>query len=139
MARFQPGTSGNPSGRPQGSSHQQRLRDAVGPRFDELVQTVVDAAIAGDMHAANILLTRMVPPMRPVQDPQTFPMQGETLTAKAESVLDAVASGKLSAVDGKLVLDALAGVVKVQDSEQTVRQLEQIQAILKAEKEAKKR
>lgn len=139
MARFQPGTSGNPNGRPSGSGYQQRLRNAVGDRFDSLVDTVLNQALAGDMSAASLLLSRMVPPMRPTQDPQPFTMRGETLTQKAESILDAASEGELSVVDAKQILDALGGVVKVQDSEQTARQLEQIAAILKAEKGAKKK
>lgn len=138
MARFQAGTSGNPSGRPVGSGYQAKLRKAVGDRFDELVEAVLANALAGDTGAANLLLSRMVPPMRPTQDPQSFPMSGETLTQKAESILDAASNGELSVTDAKLILDALGGVVKVQDAEQTSKQLEQIAGILKAEKEAKK-
>lgn len=134
MGQFRPGESGNPGGRPKGSSLHSRLTDAVGDKFDELVQTILNAALAGDMSAASLLMGRMVPAIRPIQEPMPFPMYGTTLTEKAESVLDAVATGKLSASDGKLILDALAGVIRVQDGEILAKQLEQIQAILKADK-----
>lgn len=130
MSRFQKGESGNPKGRPVGSSLQTRLRSAVGDRFDELVRVVLDAALAGDMAAANLLLARLVPSLKPVQVPQAFTLAGQTLTEKALSVLEAVAAGALSASDGKLLLDGLAGVVRVQEAEHTARQLELIRLAL---------
>ena len=138
MAKFQQGQSGNPSGRPSGSGMQTRLRRALGDRFDQLVEVVVTKALDGDMTAANLLLTRLVPVLRPVQEPHPFPMTGETLTDKAHSVLDAVADGVLSAVDGKLLLDGLSGVVRVQDAEQLAKQLEQIELVLKADQKRRK-
>ena len=138
MAKFKPGESGNPSGRPAGTGLQKRLRDSVGDKFDDLVDTVVTAALGGDMAAASLLLSRLVPAMRPIQEPQAFPMSGDTLTDKALSVLDAVSQGSLSASDGKLLLDGLAGVVRVQDGEILSKQVDQLHAIIKADKERRK-
>lgn len=134
MSRFQPGQSGNPAGRPPGSSNtlHQRLRDAVGARFDELVRSVLDAAISGDMAAAALILNRVVPTIRPMQEPQPFALAGDSMTAKAHAILDAVGRGELSAADGKSLLDAVGGVVKVQDAEQTQKQLELIRLSLDA-------
>jgi hypothetical protein len=131
MGKFQKGESGNPNGRPVGSSLQARLRTAVGDRFDELVRVVLDAALAGDMAAASLLLA---PSLKPVQVPQAFALAGQTLTEKALSVLEAVAAGALSASDGKLLLDGLAGVVRVQEAEHTARQLELIRLALDAQR-----
>lgn len=135
---YQPGQSGNPNGRPPGNSLQRRLRDAVGPRFDELVGVLVDAAAGGDMTAMNILMTRMIPAVRPVQEPVPFTLSGKTMTDKAHAILDAVAAGELSAADGKALLDGVGGVVKVMDAEQTARQLEIIRLTLDAESRARK-
>lgn len=130
MAKWQPGETGNPHGRPPGHSLQKRLRDTVGDQFDQLVETILQAALAGDMSACNLLFTRLVPPLRPIQDPVAFPLDGATLADKARSVLLAVSAGQLSASDGKLLLDGLAGVVRVQNGEQTARQLELIRLAL---------
>lgn len=130
-------TAGNTAakghGRPPGSSLQQRLRDAVGPRFDELVGVLVDAGAGGDMQDMSLLMSRMIPAVRPVQEPVPFNLAGKTMTDKAHAILDAVAAGELSATDGKALLDGVGGVVKVMVAEQTARQLELIRLTLDAE------
>ena len=133
MAKFKSGESGNPTGRPPGSGLQARLRAAVGERFDELVGVLVDAAAGGDMQAMSLLMSRMIPAMRPVQEPVPFNLEGKTMTDKAHAILDAVAAGELSAADGKALLDGVAGAVRVMDAEQTARQLELIRLTLDAE------
>ena len=132
MTKFKPGQSGNPKGRTPGNTYQTRLKEAIGPHFDTLIESIVTAALTGDMQAANLILTRIVPAIRPVQEPAPFPLSGDTLTDKALSVLESVSAGHLSAMDGKLLLDALAGVVRVQDAEQLQKQLELIKLTLDA-------
>lgn len=134
MGKFITGNSAAKGhGRPLGNSLQRQLRDAVGPRFDELVDTLLNAAAGGDMQAMSLLMSRMIPAVRPVQEPVPFNLVGKTMTDKAGCILDAVAAGELSPSDGKALLDGVGGVVKVQDAEQTARQLELIKLSLDAQ------
>lgn len=137
MAKFKPGESGNPAGRPAGNSLQKQLRDAVGQRFDELVTVLVDAAAAGDMTAMNLIMSRMIPAIRPASEPVTFPLVGETMTERANSILDAISVGELAPDTGKSLLDGVGSVVKIEDSEHVQRQLELIKLTLEAETRAK--
>ena len=140
MGKFITGNSAAKGhGRPPGNSLQRRLRDAVGPRFDELVGVLVNAAAGGDMQAMNILMSRMIPAVRPIQEPVPFNLVGKTMTDKAHAILDAVSAGELSAADGKPLLDGVGGVVKVMDAEQTARQLELIRLTLDAENRQRSR
>lgn len=115
---FKRGECGNPKGRPPGTAMQAKLKEAVGPRFNDLVQTIMQSALDGDMTAASLLLNRLVPAVRPAQEPTPFPLTGDTLIAKANGLLAAAAEGQLAATDAKLMLDALATVAKLHELEE---------------------
>lgn len=111
--KWQPGQSGNPSGRPAGLTLAGRLREAVGREFDAIVQAVIESAKAGDMAAANLLLSRTCPAVRPVQEPMQVAMPGASLSEKAGAILDAVGRGELAPQDAKALLDGLAAVARI--------------------------
>jgi hypothetical protein len=65
---FKPGVSGNPSGKPKGAKDKRTaLRQLLVPHQENLVNTLIDFAQAGDMTAMRIVMDRMMPPLR--EDP----------------------------------------------------------------------
>jgi hypothetical protein len=123
-----PGQSGNPKGRPPGTTLAGRLREAVDEEFDAIVKTIMDAAKAGDMQAASLLLARVVPAMKPIQGPIKVNMPGETLTEKAGAILDAVSRGELSSADAKQLLDGLGQVARITEIDELERRLAALEA-----------
>lgn len=59
--RFAPGVSGNPKGRPPGSSNLVALRAAIGEQMGPIIASLVVKASKGDVQAARLLLERVLP------------------------------------------------------------------------------
>jgi len=58
--------SPNPAGRPKGTlSKRDRVAQALNDDAPDVVRKVIEAALAGDMTAAGLVLSRIVPPINP--------------------------------------------------------------------------
>ena len=112
--RWQPGQSGNPSGRPKGARHAALMAlDAIGEgAAGEVMQSVVDAAKGGDMRAADILLRRLWPERkgRPLMVDLPSITGAADLPAAVGAVVQSVAAGDLTAEEGQ----AVAGILETQ-------------------------
>lgn len=112
--RWKKGESGNIAGKPKGSGKVQQLREALGQRLPEIMETVVAQAISGDMVAARIVLERVLPALRPAEQPVALEMpKGGTLTQQAQAVLTAAADGALGLGQAAQLIAAIATVGKV--------------------------
>lgn len=63
--QFKKGSSGNAAGRPVGSGLGPKVRQAISARTPELIEALLDQAIGGDVTAAQILLDRVCPKLKP--------------------------------------------------------------------------
>lgn len=127
--KWKPGQSGNPKGRKPGTQYQKRFREVVtDDELRGLVSTVLTAAKSGDMQAAGLILGRMVPPLRPASEPVHIPLPADaTPLDTALAVMAATAGGMLSPTDGKMLLDALAAVVKIQEIADLIPRIEALE------------
>ena len=130
--RFQPGQSGNPSGRPPGSRHAALLAlDAIGAEVaKQVMESVVYAAQTGDMRAADILLRRLwperkgrlvlfdIPPIETASD----------IAAALGMIPSAVAGGEATPEEGAAmtaILEAQRRAIETVELERRVTALEQ--------------
>ncbi|QSA98621.1 DUF5681 domain-containing protein [Methylococcus sp. EFPC2] len=125
---FKKGQSGNPAGRPPGTTLAGRLREAVGKDFDGIVEALVTLAKSGDTQAASLLLSRVVPAVKPIQEPVKVPMVGATLTEKACAILEAVAAGELAPADAKALLDGIGQVAKITEIDELTKRIDALEA-----------
>lgn len=111
---WKPGQSGNPRGKPPGSGELQRLRASIAADVPDILAGLVLAAKGGDVQAARLILERVLPPVKAIEQAQEldFP-EGGTLTAQGRAVLSAVAAGELAPGQGAQLLAAIGSLARV--------------------------
>ena len=112
--QWQPGQTGNPKGRPPGQSEITRLRASLAGDVPEILAGLVMAAKGGDVQAARLILERILPPVKAIEQAVElqFP-EGGTLTAQGRAVLAAVAGGELAPSQGAAMLGAIGTLARV--------------------------
>ena len=133
--KFKAGTSGNPAGRPKGAlGKATRWRKELEPHGEALFRVAVESALNGDMAALKLCLERISPPVKPNSEPVVFDLTGDSLSAKAESVLQAVADGVIDCDSGRKLIGAISDlgrIIEVDQLEARLAQLERLQEMKK--------
>lgn len=111
--RWKAGVSGNPAGRTPGSGQLQKLRDAIAEDVPEILASLVDAAKGGNINAARILLDRVLPPLKAIEQGVVLQMPEGTLTAKAGALLEAAALGALTPAQAAQLIAAVGTIGKI--------------------------
>lgn len=112
---WQPGQSGNPKGRPTGSRNK---KNVIAEEFEKdgsaVARVVMNAALEGDMQAANMVLQRLSPPLRARAEKVTFELTPDApLHQQANQVLASVADGSIDPETGKLLIDCIQSVAGI--------------------------
>jgi hypothetical protein len=114
--QWQPGQTGNPKGRPPGQSEITRMRATLAGDVPEILAGLVLAAKGGDVQAARLILERILPPVKAVEQAVALELpEGGTLTAKASAVLTAAAAGVLAPTQAAQLIAALGTVAKISE------------------------
>lgn len=128
--RWVPGMkSPNPRGRPKGIvDRRQKLHSAFVDEAPAVARVVLDAALAGDMTAANICLARVSPPLKAQSERVQFDLSPDVpLSDQAHQILIGVSEGRLDAETAKTLIgciQSVAGIRAVEELEQRLVVLE---------------
>lgn len=111
---WQPGQSGNPKGKTPGSGELQKLRASIAADVPAILAGLVMAAKDGDVQAARLILERVLPPIKAIEQAVALQLpEGGTLTAKATAVLSAAAAGELAPTQAAQLITALGTLAKI--------------------------
>ena len=127
---FKPGESGNPAGRPRGTTSQLIIREALdshGAGESGLLQSIIESALAGDVSAAGLLIGRLYAPLKPTVAETQFSLDRKSPSTMAESILAAVADGRLAADVGKQLIEAVAATLRIREIDELSQRLEQLE------------
>ena len=134
---FQPNTeppAGNPNwkkGMPSPRSivdKRTRVTQALMDDAPKVARVVIDAALAGDVQAAGLVLSRVAPALRAQTERVEFDFDASaSVTEQAEAVLQAIADGKVAPDVGKQILDGIStlyGIKQIAELEARLQALE---------------
>lgn len=125
---WKPGESGNPKGRPPGSSEVGRLRAAISEHLPEIIKQLVEKARGGDTQAARLLLERVLPPVKAIEATVELDLpEGATLTEQGDAIVRAVASGLLAPGQAGALLSGLGSIARLKEVDELTKRLEALE------------
>jgi hypothetical protein len=112
--------SPNPRGRPPGVLDKRtKVTQALADDAPEVARVVIDAALAGDMQAANIVLSRVAPALKQQAERVEFELDpNRPLSEQAHQILLAVSTGKLDAETARTLIGCIQSVASVRAVEE---------------------
>jgi len=122
-SKFKPGQSGNPRGRTPGKTPGAMMRKAIELRASDIMQSVIEAAIGGDMAACKMLLDRLSPSLKPIAMPINLPVNG-TLAEQGNEIIRATMAGKIPPDIGAQLVTALAAQARVVEIDELTKRIE---------------
>ena len=125
---WKPGQSGNPKGKTPGSGELQKLRASITADVPEILAGLVLAARGGDVQAARLILERVLPPVKAIEQAVELQLpEGGTLTAQGRAVLAAVAVGELAPGQGAQLLAAIGTLARVTELDELAARITQLE------------
>ena len=127
---FKKGTSGNPAGREKGVTKIEPLRQALMLSVPAIIDSLTAAALAGDIQAAKLLLERVFPALKAVEQPVSIAMPGESLCSKGADIIRAVGQAEIPATTGSVVMSTLLSQAKLLEQNELVTRINDLEIMV---------
>ncbi len=122
------GTSGNPAGRKSGTGQIGKLRAAIAKDVPAIIRSLATSAKAGDIGAARLLLDRVLPALKPIEETVGIALEGGTLAAQGGAVVAAVAAGELAPGQGAALLASLGTLARLIETDELAARVAALEA-----------
>jgi hypothetical protein len=118
--------SPNPSGRPRGIVDRRlKLTKMLEGKAEDVLSVVIEAALDRDVHAANLILSRVMPALKSQDERVEFELDTKApLAEQVEQVLKAMSEGNVSPDTAKQVIDALGVLDAIRAAEDLKQRLD---------------
>jgi hypothetical protein len=127
MAKFKPGQSGNPAGRPRGSVTHKNLREAITKNLPDIVEAMIQRAKAGDTSAAKLLIDRVLAPMKAGDAHIKLSLKGN-LSQDAHEVLKAVGASELTPGQANTLLGAISALARIKEVDELEARISKLES-----------
>ena len=122
--RWKKGESGNPRGRSPGTGKMAQLRESIAQHLPEIIEQLVMKAKEGDSQAARLLLERVIPPVKSMEQSVkiSFPVDAD-LSTQGQSIIQAIANGTLAPGQGSALLTSLGTLARIKEMDELEKRL----------------
>ena len=125
--QFIKGVSGNPTGRPRGIKDKRHFyAESIDAMIPQVLESVYQKALAGDMTAARMLLDRTLPNKRPEQERVEI-QHGGNIASDAQNVLRSVLGGEVSPDVAASLLSSMTSVLKAIEFDDLAKRIEALE------------
>lgn len=115
-------------GRPLGSGFTSQFRAVVGKdQFKELVLSIYDRALSGDMQAAAILVNRLVPPLKASAEPIRVELPEGNSAEMAKGLLAAATTGDIAPETAKTLLELISATAALEQLQELSGRIEALE------------
>ena len=121
--------SPNKAGRPRGVlDRRTKVTQALMDDAPKIARVVIDAALAGDVQAAGLVLSRVAPTLRAQTERVEFDFDATAPVAQqVEAVLQAIADAKVSPDVGKQIIEAIGALSAVRAVDELEKRLQALE------------
>jgi len=125
--------SPNPNGRPKGIiDKRQNITQALLNDAQDIVSVVITKAKAGDLKAASLVLSRVLPTLASQSELVTFNLNPSApLATQAEQVLIATAEGEISPNNAKEIIETIGTLVSIRQIDELDSRLNVLESLRK--------
>ena len=125
---WKPGQSGNPAGRTPGVGPIAKLRVAIEKDLPDIIKTLVTSAKSGDVGAARLLLERVLPPIKAMEQTSPIALPNGSLADQGRAVVAAVGAGSLAPSQAAQLLGGLGALAKLIETDELVDRVAALEA-----------